>query len=54
MGLTSALVAAGVAIVVIGPRELPSVARKVGFMAGRGLAFFRQLRGAVREASKGS
>ncbi len=52
MGLGSALLVVGTSLLVLGPKELPAVARRAGFAVGRSLAFLRSARNAVRDASK--
>lgn len=49
MGLASFLLAAGAAGLVIGPRELPVVARRLGRALGQAVALVRAVRVAVAE-----
>ena len=53
MGFTSGLLVVAGTIFVIGRKELPMLARKLGYACGRSLAFARSAKTAVREASKG-
>ncbi len=52
MGLTSFMVGVGAIVVVLGPKDLPIVARKLGFAVGKSVAFLRSARRVVHEASK--
>jgi Sec-independent protein translocase protein TatA len=52
MGLGTALLVAGTTLLVVGPKQLPAVARQAGYALGRSLAFARSARNAVRDASK--
>jgi Sec-independent protein translocase protein TatA len=52
MGFTSFLVGVGAVIVVVGPKDLPIVARKLGYAVGRSVAFLRSARRVAREVSK--
>ena len=53
MGFSTVMAIVGATIVVAGPRDLPKVARRIGYTFGRSLSFLRSARGAIREASKG-
>ncbi len=46
------LAAVGTAVLVIGPRELPIVANKLGYAVGRSVSLLRNARNAAREVSR--
>jgi Sec-independent protein translocase protein TatA len=52
MGITGLLTAIGATILVVGPKDMPIVAKKLGYALGRSVAFLRSARRAAREASK--
>jgi hypothetical protein len=50
--MLTTLLVAGATVAVIGPKELPGVARKLGFAVGRSLGVLRGAKRAVRQAAQ--